>query len=114
MKKNFNNTLKFTKSAILQIKNLIKKKYNQDIKFRIYVTGGGCSGFQYGFKFDKKSNKKDYIIYQSKIFIVIDPISLQYLIGGKIDYIENLNGSKFIVTNPNSKTTCSCGTSFSI
>lgn len=114
MKKKSKNTFKLTKSAILQIKRLIKTQYNKNIKFRIYVTGGGCSGFQYGFKFEEKTNETDFKILKSNIVIVIDPISFQYLIGGKIDYIENLNGSKFIVNNPNSKSTCSCGTSFSI
>ncbi|MCW5197764.1 iron-sulfur cluster insertion protein ErpA [Buchnera aphidicola] len=108
------NTFKLTKSAILKIKSLIKNNYNKNIKFRIYITGGGCSGFQYGFKFEKKNNKTDFIICQSNIFIIIDPISLQYLMGSKVDYIENLNGSKFIIKNPNSKSTCSCGASFNI
>ncbi|WP_343183691.1 iron-sulfur cluster insertion protein ErpA [Buchnera aphidicola] len=112
MKKKNYYKLKLTNSAIYYIKKLMKKKKN--IKFRIYVTGGGCSGFEYGFKFDKKINLNDIIIKKSNIFIIIDPISIQYLIGGEIDYIENLNGSKFIINNPNAKSTCSCGTSFNI
>jgi iron-sulfur cluster insertion protein len=112
--KNFISQIKITKSALLQIKSLLFDKKEKNIKFRVYITGGGCSGFQYGFKFEKYINKKDIIIKQSNIKIIIDPISLQYLIGGEIDYIENLNGSRFIINNPNAKSKCSCGTSFSI
>ncbi|CAL4320105.1 iron-sulfur cluster insertion protein ErpA [Buchnera aphidicola] len=105
--------MKITKSAIIQIKNLSSQK-KKNIRFRIYITGGGCNGFQYGFKFEKKINQQDIIIKKSNIEIIIDPISFQYLVGGEIDYIENLNGSKFIIKNPHAKTKCSCGESFSI
>ncbi|AEH39727.1 hypothetical protein, hesB/yadR/yfhF family [Buchnera aphidicola (Cinara tujafilina)] len=94
-------------------KKLIKIKIIKT-KLRIYITGGGCSGFQYGFKLDKKQQKYDVIFKNSNICVIIDPISLQYLKGGKLDYIENLEGSKFIIINPNAKTTCGCGLSFSI
>ncbi|NIH16649.1 MAG: iron-sulfur cluster insertion protein ErpA [Buchnera aphidicola (Periphyllus lyropictus)] len=112
MENNFKYKFKLTKSAINKIKKLINKKKNKKKKFRIYVTGGGCSGFQYGFKFEKKNKLHDVIIKNKKIKIIIDPISIQYLKGGKVDYIENLNGSKFIIKNPNAKSTCSCGASF--
>ncbi|VFP78126.1 Iron-sulfur cluster insertion protein ErpA [Buchnera aphidicola (Cinara cuneomaculata)] len=103
-----------TIEAINKIKQLIIIKKKLKFKLRIYITGGGCSGFQYGFKLIKMINKDDLHIKQSGIEIVIDPISSQYLIKGKIDYVENLEGSKFIIINPNAKTTCGCGLSFSI
>lgn len=106
--------LLITEEAKKKIKKLINSKNYSTCKLRIYITGGGCSGFQYGFKIDKKKQKNDIIFQNSKINIVIDPISLQYLQGGKLDYIENLEGSKFIIINPNAKTTCGCGLSFSI
>ncbi|MCW5197269.1 iron-sulfur cluster insertion protein ErpA [Buchnera aphidicola] len=105
--------LQFTQSALNKINKLLGKKKNQYSQFRIYITGGGCSGFQYNFKIDKKINSHDIII-KYPFTIVIDPISFQYLIGGKIDYQETLSGSKFIVSNPNAKTTCGCGLSFSV
>ncbi|XBC38363.1 MAG: iron-sulfur cluster insertion protein ErpA [Buchnera aphidicola (Floraphis choui)] len=107
-------SLSFSEKAIKQIDRIIKKEKTSNLKLRIYITGGGCSGFQYNFKFDKNKNKDDIIITKSGVAIIVDPISFQYLIGGKIDYLENLNGSKFIIFNPKAKTTCSCGASFSI
>jgi iron-sulfur cluster insertion protein len=106
--------LSFTDSATKKIKYLIKEKKNNNLKLRIYISGGGCSGFQYQFIFDEKVNKNDIVINQSNVLLVIDPISLQYLYGGKIDYLENLEGSKFIVSNPNAKNTCGCGSSFNV
>ncbi|QCI20942.1 iron-sulfur cluster insertion protein ErpA [Buchnera aphidicola (Hyperomyzus lactucae)] len=106
--------LNVTDNAIKKIKNLIKIKKNYDLKLRIYINGGGCSGFQYQFVFDEKINEDDIIITQSDISLIIDAISLQYIHGGKIDYLENLEGSKFIVSNPNARNTCGCGSSFSI
>jgi iron-sulfur cluster insertion protein len=114
MKNTSKKYLNVTDKAIKKIKNLIKTKKNHDLKLRIYINGGGCSGFQYQFVFDKKINKDDIIITQSDISLIVDPISLQYIHGGKIDYLENLEGSKFIVTNPHAKNTCGCGSSFSI
>ncbi|QCI24862.1 iron-sulfur cluster insertion protein ErpA [Buchnera aphidicola (Rhopalosiphum padi)] len=112
-----NNPIKyieFTNSAAKKIKNIIEEKKNKNLKLRIYIIGGGCSGFQYQFIFDEKTNKDDILIEKLNISLVIDPISLQYLYGGTIDYLENLEGSKFIVSNPNAKSTCGCGLSFSI
>ncbi|AHG60162.1 iron-sulfur cluster insertion protein ErpA [Buchnera aphidicola] len=114
MKKKSKNYLNFTDTAAKKIKDLIIIKNNYNLKLRIYITGGGCSGFQYQFIFDEKINKDDIIITQSDVSLIIDPISLQYLYGGQIDYLENLEGSKFIVSNPNAKNTCGCGSSFSI
>lgn len=107
--------LLITEKAKKKIKILINSQnYSMLYFLRIYIAGGGCSGFQYGFKLDKKKQKNDVIFYYSNISIIIDPISLQYLQGGKLDYIENLEGSKFIIINPNAKTTCGCGLSFSV
>lgn len=106
--------LKFTDAAAAKVKSLIDEEVNPDLKLRVYITGGGCSGFQYGFTFDKKSNEEDLTIEKHGVKLVIDPMSLQYLIGGTVDYVEGLSGSRFVVINPNAKTTCGCGSSFSI
>ncbi|BGI51076.1 MAG: iron-sulfur cluster insertion protein ErpA [Arsenophonus endosymbiont of Ceratovacuna japonica] len=106
--------IKFTKIAAKKIKKLIDNEKNINLRLRIYITGGGCNGFQYGFTFDDKINKDDLIIKRYNIELIVDPVSLQYLIGAYIDYIEELKGSRFVITNPNAKTTCSCGSSFSI
>ncbi|AEO08569.1 iron-sulfur cluster insertion protein ErpA [Buchnera aphidicola str. Ak (Acyrthosiphon kondoi)] len=114
MEKSSKDYLKFTEKAIKKIKHLIAIQKNINLKLRIYINGGGCNGFQYQFIFDSSINKDDIIITQSDVSLIIDPISLQYLYGGQIDYLENLEGSKFIVSNPNAKNTCGCGSSFSI
>jgi len=114
MEKSSKRHVKFTENAIKKIKHLISIEKNFNLKLRIYINGGGCSGFQYQFVFDTLTNEDDIIITQSDVSLVIDPISLQYLYGGQIDYLENLEGSKFIVSNPNAKNTCGCGSSFSI
>ncbi|CUU23029.1 iron-sulfur cluster insertion protein ErpA [Duffyella gerundensis] len=106
--------LQFTDAAASKVKNLISDEENPDLKLRVYITGGGCSGFQYGFTFDDKVNDGDMMIEKSGVSLVVDPMSLQYLVGGSVDYTEGLEGSRFIVTNPNAKTTCGCGSSFSI
>ena len=106
--------LQFTDAAASKVKNLIADENNPELKLRVYITGGGCSGFQYGFTFDDKVNEGDMTIEKSGVALVVDPMSLQYLVGGSVDYTEGLEGSRFIVTNPNAKTTCGCGSSFSI
>ncbi len=106
--------LQFTDAAVSRVKCLIADEENPDLKLRVYITGGGCSGFQYGFTFDDKINSDDLTIERQGVALIVDPMSLQYLIGGAVDYIEGLNGSRFVVTNPNAKTTCGCGSSFSI
>ncbi|RLR17534.1 iron-sulfur cluster insertion protein ErpA [Sodalis-like symbiont of Bactericera trigonica] len=106
--------LQFTDSAAIKVKNLIADEKNPNLKLRVYITGGGCSGFQYGFTFDDKVNEDDFTIEKQGVALVVDPMSLQYLVGGSVDYSEGLEGSRFIVTNPNAKTTCGCGSSFSI
>ena len=106
--------LHFPDAAANKVKSLITYEENPDLKLRVYITGGGCSGFQYGFTFDEKVNDGDLTIENSGVQLVIDPMSLQYLIGGTVDYTEGLEGSRFVVTNPNASTTCGCGSSFSI
>ena len=104
----------FSDSAAIQVKGLIEEESNPDMKLRVYVTGGGCSGFQYGFTFDEKVNDGDTLIENSGVTLVIDSMSLQYLVGGTVDYTSGLDGSRFFVNNPNATATCGCGSSFSI
>nr|WP_207761597.1 iron-sulfur cluster insertion protein ErpA [Caviibacterium pharyngocola] len=106
--------LTFTDAAANKVKALISEEENNELKLRVYITGGGCSGFQYGFTFDEKVNEGDLTVENGGVQLVIDPMSLQYLIGGTVDYTEGLEGSRFIVNNPNASTTCGCGSSFSI
>lgn len=106
--------LNFTDQAANKVKALITEEENPNLKLRVYITGGGCSGFQYGFTFDEKVNEDDLTIEKNGVALVIDPMSLQYLIGGTIDYIEGLQGSRFVVDNPNATATCGCGSSFSV
>jgi len=104
----------FTDAAANKVKALITDEENQDLKLRVYITGGGCSGFQYGFTFDEKVNDGDLTIENAGVNLVVDPMSLQYLIGATVDYTEGLEGSRFVVQNPNASSTCGCGSSFSI
>lgn len=109
-----NLPLQFTDSASIKVKSLIEEEQNPALKLRVYVTGGGCSGFQYGFTFDEAVNDGDLTIEKNGVTLVVDPMSLQYLIGGEVDYVEGLEGSRFFVNNPNASTTCGCGSSFSV
>jgi iron-sulfur cluster insertion protein len=106
--------IEFSEAAAKKVKTLIIEEENPELKLRVYVTGGGCSGFQYGFTFDEKVNEGDMTIEKESVTLVIDPMSLQYLVGGIVDYTEGLEGSRFYVNNPNASTTCGCGASFSI
>lgn len=106
--------LVFTDAAANKVKSLVTEEENLNLKLRVYITGGGCSGFQYGFTFDEKVNDDDLTIEKNGVALVVDPMSLQYLIGGTIDYVEGLQGSRFVVDNPNAVTTCGCGSSFSV
>lgn len=106
--------LEFTDAAANKVKLLIDEEDNPNLKLRVYISGGGCSGFQYGFMFDESKNDDDMIIEKNGVTLIVDPMSLQYLLGGTVDYIEGLQGSRFVVTNPNAKTTCGCGSSFSV
>lgn len=106
--------IEFSDAAAIKVKNLIEEEENPNLKLRVYVTGGGCSGFQYGFTFDEKVNDGDTVIDKQSVSLVVDPMSLQYLMGGIVDYSEGLHGARFVVNNPNATTTCGCGSSFSI
>ncbi|WMY95028.1 MAG: iron-sulfur cluster insertion protein ErpA [Arsenophonus sp.] len=107
-------SIKFTDTAANKIKLLIKDNKNPNLHFRVYIIGGGCSGFKYGFVFDDKIEKGDFKIKNKGVELIIDPMSFQYILGGCVDYVEGLEGSKFVVVNPNAKITCGCGSSFSI
>ncbi|MDM7861784.1 iron-sulfur cluster insertion protein ErpA [Alteromonas sp. ASW11-36] len=106
--------IEFSDAAAQKVKTLIAEEENPNLKLRVYITGGGCSGFQYGFTFDEKVNDGDMTIEKDEVTLVVDPMSLQYLVGGVVDYTEGLEGSRFLVNNPNATTTCGCGASFSI
>ncbi|TVZ40014.1 iron-sulfur cluster insertion protein [Alteromonadaceae bacterium 2753L.S.0a.02] len=103
-----------TQNAANMVKNLIEEEGNPDLKLRVYVTGGGCSGFQYGFAFDEASGEDDALIEKEGITVLVDSMSYPYLVGAKLDYEEGLQGSRFTVENPNASSTCGCGSSFSI
>lgn len=107
-------TLNVTDAAARKVKGLIDEEGNANLKLRVFVTGGGCSGFEYGFTFDEDQDEEDTTIEKSGIRLLIDPMSYQYLAGAEIDFKEDLQGSRFVVTNPNAATTCGCGNSFSI
>ena len=101
-------------SAAAKVHSLISEEGNDNLKLRVFVTGGGCSGFQYGFSFDEEISEDDTLIENKGASLIIDSLSFQYLLGAKIDYVEGLEGSRFIVNNPMATTTCGCGSSFSI
>jgi iron-sulfur cluster insertion protein len=103
-----------TDSAINKVRSLITEEDNVDLKLRVFVTGGGCSGFQYGFTFDELVAEDDALIRNGGVGVLIDAMSYPYLVGAQIDYKEDLQGSKFVVNNPNASSTCGCGASFSI
>ena len=106
--------IQLTDDAAKKVKSLISEEGNPDLKLRVFVTGGGCSGFQYGFSFDEKSNEDDTVINNQGANLLVDPLSIQYLMGAKVDYVEGLQGSRFVVQNPMATTTCGCGMSFSV
>ena len=106
--------IEFTEAAARKVATLVSEEENPELKLRVYITGGGCSGFQYGFTFDEKVNDGDFVVEKQGVSMVVDPMSLQYLMGGVVDYTEGLQGSRFIVQNPNATTTCGCGSSFSV
>jgi iron-sulfur cluster assembly accessory protein len=100
--------------AVHKVRELISEEGNAALKLRVYVTGGGCSGFQYGFSFDEDVAEDDTTVEKDGVVVLIDPMSYQYLVGAEVDYTEGLEGSRFVVLNPNASTTCGCGASFSI
>ena len=103
----------FTDAAAQKVKKLIEDEKNEALKLRVFVSGGGCSGFQYGFTFDEKIQDGDTQVENAGVVLLIDPMSFQYLVGAEIDYTEGLEGAQFVIRNPNATTTCGCGSSFS-
>jgi iron-sulfur cluster insertion protein len=107
------DVLIFTDAAAGKVGELIREEANPNLKLRVFVSGGGCSGFQYGFTFDENLEEGDFCVEKHGVQLLIDPMSVQYLMGAEIDYKEDLQGAQFVIRNPNAKTTCGCGSSFS-
>ena len=106
--------LVFTEAAAAKVADLIAEEGNPELKLRVFVQGGGCSGFQYGFTFDEAVNDDDMTLEKNGVQLLIDSMSFQYLVGAEIDYKEDIQGSQFVIRNPNATTTCGCGSSFSV
>ena len=106
--------LLFSDAAAHKVRELIAEENNPNLKLRVYISGGGCSGFQYGFTFDEASADDDLAVVKEGVTLVVDPLSLQYLMGAEVDYSESLQGAQFVIRNPNAKTTCGCGSSFTV
>ena len=104
----------FTDAAAHKVGELILEEQNPELKLRVFISGGGCSGFQYGFTFDQDLQDGDMQVQNGSVTLLIDPMSFQYLVGAEIDYNEDLQGSQFVIRNPNAQTTCGCGPSFSV
>ncbi len=105
--------LVFTSRAATKVKALIEEEGNAELSLRVAISGGGCSGFQYGFSFEETIEEDDLLVQTDGVRLIVDPISLQYLTGAEVDYAQDLQGERFIIRNPNAKTTCGCGSSFS-
>lgn len=108
------NPLLFTDSAAAKVRELIAEEGNDALKLRVFVSGGGCSGFQYGFTFDEQTNEDDTQVVNGGVVLLIDPMSFQYLVGAEIDYTEGVEGAQFVIRNPSAASTCGCGSSFSV
>lgn len=108
------DALVFTDAAAFKVAELIDKEGNPQLMLRVFISGGGCSGFQYGFSFDENITEGDIVVENGGVALVIDPMSYQYLSGAEVDYTEGLEGAQFVVRNPNATTTCGCGSSFSV
>ena len=106
--------LLFTDAAASKVGELIREESNPNLKLRVFIQGGGCSGFQYGFTFDENEDEGDTRIENCGVTLLVDPMSVQYLMGAEIDYREDLNGAQFVIRNPNASTTCGCGSSFGV
>lgn len=106
--------INFTAAAARKVMELILEEQNPGLKLRVYISGGGCSGFQYGFSFDERAAEDDIQVSRDGVTLVVDPLSFQYLVGAEVDYTENLQGAQFVIRNPNASSTCGCGASFSI
>ncbi len=108
------NALVFTNAAATKVASLIEEEGNPNLMLRVYIQGGGCSGFQYGFSFDEEMKAGDTRVDTDGVTMLVDPMSMQYLMGAEVDYTESLQGSQFVIRNPNAATTCGCGSSFSV
>ncbi|WP_407353938.1 iron-sulfur cluster insertion protein ErpA [Luteimonas sp. R10] len=106
--------LDFTQAAAAKVRELIAEEGNPALKLRVYIQGGGCSGFQYGFEFDEEQAEEDLAVDTDGVVLLVDPLSLQYLMGAAVDYVESLHGAQFTIRNPNAKSTCGCGSSFTV
>lgn len=106
--------INITENAKLKIKDVLIEENNPNVKLRMFVQGGGCSGFSYGFTLDEEQNEDDFIIENDNYNLLVDAMSMQYLEGATVDYVESLMGSSFSIKNPNAESTCGCGSSFSI
>jgi len=106
--------LVLTDAAARKVQQLILEEHNPQLKLRVYISGGGCSGFQYGFSFDEEQVEDDIAVVNDGVTLLVDPLSFQYLMGAEVDYTESLQGAQFVIRNPNASTTCGCGSSFSI
>ena len=106
--------IELTDSAVAKLKELIDQEGNPDLMLRVFVTGGGCSGFQYGFTFDENRQETDTVIEKGGVSMLVDMMSIQYLMGASIDYKEDLEGAQFMINNPQASTTCGCGSSFGV
>jgi iron-sulfur cluster insertion protein len=109
-----NDSITFTESAATKVAALIAEEGNPDLMLRVYIQGGGCSGFQYGFSFDENEGEGDTKVVTKGVTLLVDPMSMQYLMGAEVDYTEGLQGAQFVIRNPNATTTCGCGSSFSV
>ena len=105
--------LNFTTAAAAKVRELIQEEGSDSLALRVYIQGGGCSGFQYGFEFDEQQSEDDLALSRDGVTLLVDPLSLQYLMGAEVDYRESLQGAQFVIRNPSAKTTCGCGSSFS-
>ena len=108
------NGIVFTDAAASKVGELIAEEANPNLKLRVFISGGGCSGFQYGFTFDEDIEEGDSQVENDGVTLLVDPMSIQYLMGAEIDYKEDLQGAQFIIRNPNAQTTCGCGSSFTV
>ena len=104
----------FTDAAARKVQELVLEEGNPGLKLRVYISGGGCSGFQYGFSFDEEQAEDDIAVTNDGVTLLVDPMSFQYLMGAEVDYSESLAGAQFVIRNPNANTTCGCGSSFSV
>ena len=108
------SSLIFTDAAAIKVRELIDEEGDDALMLRVFISGGGCSGFQYGFTFDQNETDGDTIVVNQDVKLLVDPMSVQYLTGAEIDYTEGLEGAQFVIRNPNAATTCGCGSSFSV